>query len=225
MIILNVIIEVIVAIILIGAGYAGVCQYLKEDDKKIDKEYLLTMSNSKIYYLVISVCIYILLIIILNTVYNNNGLINHLKPLCLIGCIIPCAAVDQKVNKIPNKFLVAALCVRVVLYIGEFINLGKYAAYILFDNLAGAFIIAGFFLLILLIFKNSIGMGDIKLFAVMGLYQGIWGAFNSIFFSLMASLIIAIVLLIRKKKNRHDAIPFGPSILIGTVIAVCLAGI
>lgn len=50
------------------------------------------------------------------------------------------------------------------------------------DGVIGAAVIGLFFLLISLIFKNSMGMGDIKLFALMGLYQGLWGAFNSVFF-------------------------------------------
>lgn len=63
-----------------------------------------------------------------------------------------------------------------------------------------------------------------KLFAVMGLYQGLWGAVNSVFFSLLASFVVSVALLISKKKGRKDTISFGPSILIGTIAAIGLAG-
>ena len=79
-------------------------------------------------------------------------------------------------------------------------------------------------MVLLLAFKNSIGMGDIKLFAVMGLYQGLWGVINSVFFSLAASFVISIAFLITKKKGRKDSIAFAPSIFVGTVVAICLAG-
>ena len=91
--------------------------------------------------------------------------------------------------------------------------------------MAGAIIIGGFFLIILLIFKNSIGMGDVKLFALMGLYQGLLGVFNSVFFSLIVSFFISIILLMLKRKNRKDVIPFGPSIYIGTVVGIFLTGL
>ena len=77
----------------------------------------------------------------------------------------------------------------------------------------------------LLIFRNSIGMGDVKLFALMGLYQGLWGAFNAVFFSFVVSFVAAVALLATRKKNRKDVIPFGPSVLLGTILAVSLSGI
>lgn len=68
-------------------------------------------------------------------------------------------------------------------------------------------------------------MGDIKLFALMGLYQGLFGVFNSVFFSLIVSFFISIILLILKRKNRKDVIPFGPSIYAGTVVGIFLTGL
>ena len=110
------------------------------------------------------------------------------------------------------------------MYIPEFISSPATGFLILKDNLVGAAVIGIFFFLLFLVFKNSIGMGDIKLFAVMGLYQGLWGAVNSVFFSLVVSFVLSVGLLITRKKGRKDTIPFGPSILIGTAIAIGLAG-
>ena len=74
------------------------------------------------------------------------------------------------------------------------------------------------------LFKNSVGMGDVKLFAVIGLYQGLWGAVNSVFFSFIVSFINAVVLLITRKKKKSDVIAFAPCIMIGTVMAISFAG-
>lgn len=76
----------------------------------------------------------------------------------------------------------------------------------------------------LLIVKNSIGMGDIKLFFVMGLLQGTDGLFSSIFFSLLVSFFIACFLLLTKKKTRKDGIAFAPAIFLGTTISIMLGG-
>ena len=138
--------------------------------------------------------------------------------------MLPIAVVYLIVQKVPNKLLLVALAIRVLIYIAEFIVSVPAAVNTLKDNLLGAIIIGAFFLLLLLVFINSIGIGDIKLFAVMGLYQGLWGAINSVFFSLMVSFVLSVGLLITKKKGRKDTISFGPSIFIGTIIAMGLAG-
>ena len=135
------------------------------------------------------------------------------------------AVVDYKEHRIPNQLLIIALFIRIILYVFEFINSKDDVIVTIKSDLAGAIIIGGFFLIILLIFKNSIGMGDIKLFALMGLYQGLFGVFNSVFFSLIVSFFISIILLILKRKNRKDVIPFGPSIYAGTVVGIFLTGL
>ncbi|NLJ15657.1 MAG: hypothetical protein GX346_00795 [Clostridiales bacterium] len=142
----------------------------------------------------------------------------------LVLIIFPIAAIDLKLQKIPNCFILSALVIRGLIYIAEFIISVPAAFSTLKDGFLGAIILGGFFLLLLLIFKNSIGMGDIKLFVVMGLYQGLWGAINSVFFSLIVSFFISISLLIGKKKGRKDTIPFGPSVLLGIIIAIALSG-
>ena len=73
--------------------------------------------------------------------------------------------------------------------------------------------------------KNGIGMGDIKLFMVMGLLQGISGMSGAIFMSMIVAFFGSVGMLIFKKKTRKDNISFGPFILIGTTISMFLAGV
>ena len=145
--------------------------------------------------------------------------------ICLIFTLLPVAAVDSQVKKIPNQFLLVALAVRIVLYVPDFLLDLQKALFGIKEDILAAAIMGGFFFALFLIFKNSIGMGDVKLFALMGLYQGLESVINSIFFSLFASFLVAIVLLITKKKERTDAIPFGPCIFLGTMIALRLTGV
>ena len=124
----------------------------------------------------------------------------------------------------PNQFLIAGLVLRVILFGAEFAVDSRSALTTLKDCAIGAVVYGAFFLLLLLVFKNSVGMGDVKLFALMGFYQGLWGAFSSVFFSLLVTFVLSVFLLITKKKKRNDVIAFGPSILLGTVISICLSG-
>lgn len=218
-----VLVDALVSLILIAFGYIEVCNYLHGKKWNYYDNDIVKLNRNRSIYLVVGLVISSLLIILFQVVYKQS-LLTQIKLLVLINMILPCAATDYKTHKIPNLFIVCAIVIRMVIYIIEFITSVETALNTLKDNLLGAVIIAGFFLIVLLIFKNSIGMGDVKLFAVMGLYQGLWGAVNSVFFSLIISFFLSIFLLITKKKGKKDVISFGPSILIGTAIAMAVAG-
>ena len=216
-------VDVALSIVLLIAGYVSACYYLNEIKWNSKNIAVLKPTRNKILYLCFGVAAVATLITLFQTVYHLE-LIPQIKLLTLVLIILPVAAIDLRLQKIPNQFMLAALLLRVIIYITEFIISASTAFATLKDNLLGAVIIGVFFLLLLLIFKNSIGMGDIKLFAIMGLYQGLWGAINSVFFSLMVSFFLSVGLLISRKKGRKDTISFGPSILLGTIIAIGLAG-
>lgn len=72
--------------------------------------------------------------------------------------------------------------------------------------------------------KNSIGYGDMKLFIVMGLMLGLNGIWGAVFASLVLSFLLAVFLLVTKKKSRKDVIPFAPAIVLGTFVSVFLTG-
>lgn len=220
---MNIASEVALSLILLITGFFATYNYLHEIKwNKFEKDSV-RITRNKLLYLVCGLAIAALLITLFQLVYKQT-FITQVKLLVLVFIVLPCAAADYKVHKIPNQFIVTALIIRTIIYAPEFINSASSAFTVLKNDLIGAVVIGGFFLIILLIFKNSIGMGDVKLFAVMGLYQGLWGAINSVFFSLVVSFFISVFLLITKKKGRKDVISFGPSILLGTVVAIAISG-
>lgn len=216
-------VNIVLSVLLIAAGYVFVCCYLKKVGFRAINRQILKITPVRLGYLIANVVGIGTLIVIFETVYSLD-VIRQIKLLVLAAVLFPAAAIDFRIQKIPNQLLAAALLMRVLIYAAEFAISVPEAVNTLKDGLLGAVLIGGFFLLLLLVFKNSIGMGDIKLFAVMGLYQGMWGALNAVFFSLLFSFFLSIVLLITRKKSRKDTISFGPSILLGTIIAMALAG-
>lgn len=216
-------IDIILSICLLFIGYAGVCCYCNKIKITEFKISVLKMSRNRLIYWVVGVFTITALVVCLNTVYSLD-LLTRLNLICLILLILPISAVDLKFQKIPNQFLLAGLVIRGIILGIFYLRDVKHAWNITKDSLLGALIIGLFFLFLLVAFKNSLGMGDVKLFALMGLYQGLWGTVNSVFFSLMVSFLVSITLLITKKKTRKDTISFGPSIYLGTVLAMCLAG-
>lgn len=88
------------------------------------------------------------------------------------------------------------------------------------DSLIGA--AAGFFLLYgiaLLSRGKGMGGGDIKLFAVLGLVLGWKLGLLSFFLSCFVGSFIGVVGILIGKVNRKQPIPFGPSIMVGTLAA------
>ena len=174
-------IDIILSLILIFIGYISVCYYLNNIAWISINLTVLRPSKNKIIYLSLEILTVAFIIVLFQVVYKLDA-ISQIKLLVLVLIIFPIAAIDLKLQKIPNCFILSALVIRGLIYIAEFIISVPAAFSTLKDGFLGAIILGGFFLLLLLIFKNSIGMGDIKLFVVMGLYQGLWGAINSVFF-------------------------------------------
>ncbi|MCI8465282.1 MAG: prepilin peptidase [Lachnospiraceae bacterium] len=217
--------EVLFSLALLAAGYVGTCQYLKNGAfRPFAPGCMKIRGKNRIAYLGAGVLANGCLLVLFQTLYMQTGLLHQLKLLALINLMFPVAAVDYETHKIPNAFLLTALGIRVCFGVGEMCLSMPAVFEIWKDGIIGAAVVGCFFLLILLLFRNSIGMGDIKLFMVMGLYQGLWGVLNSVFFSLMVSFVLSVGLLLSRKKKRKDTISFGPSVLAGTVLAVCLAG-
>ena len=64
------------------------------------------------------------------------------------------------------------------------------------------------------------GGGDVKLGAFLGLVLGFPNAVVAFLFSFLTGAILAIFLLISGKKKLGQAIPFGPSLVLGSLIAL-----
>jgi leader peptidase (prepilin peptidase)/N-methyltransferase len=74
-----------------------------------------------------------------------------------------------------------------------------------------------------LVSPRGMGMGDVKLAFVLGLYLGWlgWGeVFLGLFLGFFLGAVIGIVLIAAKLRTRKDHVPFGPFLAAGTLIAV-----
>ena len=158
------------------------------------------------------------------TVYKDNGILMSMKRLALLSLLWPIAYIDFKSFRIPNAFIIYGAACRVVIFAFELIlNSDTVWMTLLSEVIAAAALLLASVLCALIV-KNSVGFGDMKLFLIMGLMLGMDGIWGAIFLSLLVSFFISAFLLITKKKTRKDAIPFGPAIVIGTYLSVCLSG-
>jgi prepilin signal peptidase PulO-like enzyme (type II secretory pathway) len=82
--------------------------------------------------------------------------------------------------------------------------------------------LAGFLLLLLVVVVSRGGMalGDVKLAALIGLMLGFPMVLVGLFVAVIAGGLAAVVLLIAKRKGKKDPIPFGPFLCIGAMVAM-----
>ena len=96
------------------------------------------------------------------------------------------------------------------------------------DSLLGALICGGgmlalIYLIELIIKKEVMGGGDIKLFAMTGLFLGVKGGLLTILLSVYVGAIYGIVTIIYskiKKQEYKSMIPYGPFISVGALVVV-----
>ena len=218
-------VPIITAFILFGAG---ILYYIKYEMDKSQEEVLqnfVRKEKGSILFLILMMILDIALAVFLHLFYPDNTIFTNLKCVILIVILSVTAVTDFKHHLIPNPVIIAGLVMRLVIALTEVFTMGSSYFSVLKTDLISLAFPVFLFLMGTFVVKNGIGMGDIKLILVMGLFQGFYGVIVSLFLALLGAMVIAIILLITKKKGRKDAIPFGPALLFGAFLAIILTGI
>lgn len=73
--------------------------------------------------------------------------------------------------------------------------------------------------LLAVISKGGIGGGDIKLFALIGLFLGVQNTFLALFISSLLGVLVGAVIRLLRKDSKKKFIPFGPFIALGALFS------
>jgi leader peptidase (prepilin peptidase) / N-methyltransferase len=87
------------------------------------------------------------------------------------------------------------------------------------DTLGGALLGFFFLFLVAVISKGSVGGGDIKLMGVLGLVLGFQGAYLALVVAAISGAVVGTIGLVMRKYTRKTAIPFGPYLALGAIVA------
>lgn len=144
----------------------------------------------------------------------SNNLLNTIIYCALFSSLLIISFVDLKIYIIPDS-------INIFIFILALI-------YIFFNKLNILYHIIGFFLislpfLIIAVLTEGIGGGDVKLFAVCGLFLGGAHIFLAMFLSCILASIFGIILKFLNKakiENNKLAIPLAPYISIGVIISM-----
>jgi leader peptidase (prepilin peptidase)/N-methyltransferase len=128
--------------------------------------------------------------------------------------VIPAALIDLEYRIIPNRL--TALGAVLALLVGlAFDPAGEP------ERLIAAAAAGGFLLLAAVVYPGGMGMGDVKLAAVLGLLLGRTVA-AAILIALLSGVVVGVVVIARKgqREGRKTAVPFGPFLALGALVAV-----
>lgn len=137
--------------------------------------------------------------------------------LALVAVLVPIALIDLEHRVIPNKITLPAAVAAVV------IGLATRPSGVPEQLIAGA-AAGGFLLLFALAYPRGMGMGDVKLVAVLGLFLGA-SVGVAILVGVLAGTVVGTAIMARfgVAAGRKTAVPFGPFLALGGVVAL-LAG-
>jgi leader peptidase (prepilin peptidase)/N-methyltransferase len=137
--------------------------------------------------------------------------------LLLVAVLVPVALIDLDHRIIPNKLMAPAAAAALIA--GAVTRPSGLPEQLIAGAAAGAFL-----LVFALAYPRGMGMGDVKLAAVMGLFLGREVAVAMLAGVLIATLVGAgVIARLGVARGRKTALPFGPFLALGGVIAL-LAG-
>lgn len=134
----------------------------------------------------------------------------------LVFVLVPCALIDLERRVIPNRITGPAALVALAL--GVALDTGGEPTRLLWAAIAG-----GFLLLAALVNPAGMGMGDVKLLGVMGLFLG-RPVIVGLLLALIGSVLTGVVIARRRgvRTARKTGLPFGPYLAVGGLIAALL---
>ncbi len=143
--------------------------------------------------------------------------------LAVTGFGLLLAPIDLAVRRLPNPVVAAAAVVAGLLLVVAAVATGQYGPLVR-AALAGA-AMGGAYLLLALLPGGQLGLGDVKLAAVLGLVLGWFGWPYVLAGAAVPHLLngpAVLVLLATGRVRRGSALPLGPALLAGALLAVLL---
>jgi leader peptidase (prepilin peptidase) / N-methyltransferase len=141
--------------------------------------------------------------------------------LLLFAALLVVSVIDLESYRIPNRILIPATITAIPLLGLAALGQGHPGDFL--RALAGGVAAFGALLVMAIISPRGMGMGDVKLAFLLGLHLGYlgWGEVAlGLFAGFLLGAVIGLGLIISGRRSRKDAVPFGPFLAAGTVVAV-----
>ncbi|MBB5632939.1 leader peptidase (prepilin peptidase)/N-methyltransferase [Cryobacterium mesophilum] len=141
--------------------------------------------------------------------------------LYLAAISIALALIDIDTHTLPNRIVLPAYLVGAVLLGVSGLLAGDFAA--LATAAIGAAALFLFYFLLVIAYPRGMGMGDVKLAGVLGLFLGFVGWQSIVvgaFGAFLLGGVFSLVLVALRRASRKTAVPFGPWMLLGAWLGI-----
>ena len=141
----------------------------------------------------------------------------------LVGLLL--GVVDVREHRLPNRVLLPGTALAVLLLTGAALASGRWED--LVRGLLAGLACSGLLLGMALISPSGLGMGDVKLVGLTGLFLGWLGwpsVITGLFLGFLAQGLLGLCLLAVRRTGLKTDLPFGPALLAGALAAALLAG-
>lgn len=139
----------------------------------------------------------------------------------IFSLLILIGAYDAVFGEIPDILSYSAIFLVVFWVIFGFASSGGWRIGELWlPYIYGLAVGAGFFGLLVLVSKQKwMGLGDVFIGAIMGIFLGFPFVLVALFLAFVLGAIFSLILMLFKKKSLKDTVPFGPFLILATIIA------
>ena len=137
--------------------------------------------------------------------------------LYLLAVSVVLSVIDVRTHKLPNRFVLPAYPMAGVLLGGAALTAGE--AGMILASWGGALALFLFYWFLWSLYPAGMGLGDVKLAGVLGLYLGFL-SWQHVLLGAAAGFVVGgvwgLVLIASRRGTAKTAIPFGPAMLAGT---------
>ncbi|GAA1794527.1 prepilin peptidase [Planosporangium flavigriseum] len=145
--------------------------------------------------------------------------------LYLAAIAVALAMIDLDVRRLPDAIVLPSYLVGTLLLIPAVAAHRDWPAAV--RGLAAMAALWALYFAIAFVYPGGMGFGDVKLAGLLGLYLG-WLGWSSVLVGALAGFLlgglVGAALLLTGRAGRRTAIPFGPAMLAGALLAVFAAG-
>jgi len=126
--------------------------------------------------------------------------------------------VDLRIHILPNIINIAGITAAFIISLCSSIITSDLRP--AWDFLAGGAVCGTPLLIISIVSKHGMGMGDVKFAVLIGSFLGVLGGLSALWLSIVLGGLYAFILIAAKKATRKTYIPFGPFMVIGALAVV-----
>jgi leader peptidase (prepilin peptidase)/N-methyltransferase len=134
--------------------------------------------------------------------------------------------IDIDTHTLPNRIVLPAYLVAIVLLVAASVVSGDYAALVRAGIGMAALWLA--YAAMAFAYPGGMGFGDVKLAGVIGIFLG-WSGWGALAVGALAAFLLgglyAVALIVLRRANRKSGIPFGPWMLAGAWVGIAAGNV